>query len=82
MIDAGLAAQLDTILNLKDVNVIVSLAETSFGFNAHGGTFGLDACTDLGLHQKTCQEQALSQFAQDANKKSKGGTKGQEQPQS
>ena len=48
MIDVGLAAQLDIFSSLKDVNTIVLLVETSFGFNAHGSIFGLDIFADLG----------------------------------
>ena len=39
----GLAA----VSGLKNVNAIVSLVKTSFSFNAHGSTFGLDVFTDL-----------------------------------
>ena len=50
-INAGLSAQLDVISSLKDVNAIVLLVETSFGFNAHGSIFCLDVFTDLGDEQ-------------------------------
>ena len=47
-VNVGLAAQLDKILSLKNVDTIASLVETSFSFNAHGSTFSLDMCMDLG----------------------------------
>ena len=50
-IDVGLAAQLDIVLSLEDVNAIALLVETSFSFNAHGSMFCLDMCMDLGDEQ-------------------------------
>ena len=47
-IDAGLATQIDAISSLKDANAIALLVKTSFSFNFHGGTFGLNVFTDLG----------------------------------
>ena len=47
-IDVGLAAQLDVISSLEDVNTMVSLVETTFGFNTHSSVFGLDMLADLG----------------------------------
>ena len=47
-INAGLAAQLDAVLSLKDVNAIVLLTQTSFSFNAHDSIFSLDVFMDLG----------------------------------
>ena len=44
----GLAAQLDVISSLEDVNTVVSLVETTFSFNTHSSVFGLDVLTDLG----------------------------------
>ena len=51
VINVGVAAQLDVILSLKDVNTVALLVKTSFSFNAHGSMFGLDALIDL------CNEQ-------------------------
>ena len=53
-INAGFAAQLNTVSSLKDVNATALLAKTSSSLNAHGGAFGLDMCTDL------CDEQFCS----------------------
>ena len=47
-INVGLAAQLDVISSLEDVNTIVLLVETTFGFNTHSSVFGLDMLADLG----------------------------------
>ena len=48
MVNVGLAAQLQAVLSLKDVNAIVSFVKTYFSFNAHGSIFGLDVFTNLG----------------------------------
>ena len=50
-INVGLAAQLDVISSLEDVNTIVSLVETTVGFNTHSSVFGLDMLADLGDEQ-------------------------------
>ena len=47
-INVGLAAQLDIISSLEDVNTVVLLVETIFSFNAHSSIFGLDVFMDLG----------------------------------
>ena len=47
-INVGLAAQLDVISSLEDVNAVVLLVETTFGFNTHSSAFGLDMLADLG----------------------------------
>ena len=46
-INAGHAIWLDVILSLKDIHAIASLVEIFFGFNAHGGKFGLDMLTNF-----------------------------------
>ena len=46
-INVGLAAQLDIISSLEDVNTVVSLVKTTFSFNAHSSIFGLDVFADL-----------------------------------
>ena len=47
-INERLAAQLNAMLGLEDVNTIALLVDTSFSFNAHGSMFSSDMPVDLG----------------------------------